>query len=80
MSKRNIAFVVLFIFGISLLNAFVLVEASNQKNQLSVGAFDQQAIRAERNTYPKRRRNENGRCNIVDRNSTCVEINGYCPL
>ena len=78
MFKRKVVFAILFMLSVSWINVAVLIEASNQENQLLVDAFEQQPIPTGSDTYAKRRCNQSKRCNIVDKNSTCVEVNGYC--
>ena len=78
MSKRKVIFALLFIASISLLNVAVLIEASNQEDQLVIDAFNQQPIIAGTVNYPKRNCDAVKRCSIVDRHDDCYEINGYC--
>ena len=79
MSKRKLALAILFILGVSLLNAAVLISASNHESQLSIEAFDQQPVPVTRYTFFYRKCNsDTSRCDILDRNSTCYEVNGNC--
>lgn len=78
MSKRKVGFAILFILGVSLLNVAVLIDASNQENQLAVDAFEQQPLPMESNYYAKRGCDSSKRCSIIDRHSSCTEYNGYC--
>lgn len=78
MCKRNLIFAILFIFGISLLNAVVLIEASNQEHQLTVDAFEQQPIPVYRGVIKEKNCNtDNGECDIPSATS-CRFVNGDC--
>ena len=79
MLTRKMVLGILFILGISLLNAAVLIEASNQESQLFVDPADPQPMLATSGTYTFRRCNSTvGKCNIIDNNYDCTETSSGC--
>lgn len=76
MSNRKVVFAILFFLGISLLNVAVLLNASNQENQLVVDAFDQQPLADGDQTYYNVKCNISAEpepnCTIDEEDSTCT--------
>ena len=82
MYKRKVVFAILFILGVSLLNVAVLIDASNQVDQLAVDAFEQQPITASEiaSVVANKKCNiKNGECDIDDtRNCAIYKATGNC--
>lgn len=83
MSKRKVVFAILFILGVSLLNVAVLIDASNQVDQLVVDAFEQQPITADDDVAyyvaNKKCNIKNGECDIESvRNCPIYKASGNC--
>lgn len=80
MSKRKVIFAILTVLGITLLNAVVLIQASNQGDQLLVDSLDQQAVpAAQQKIEPNRLCNfVSNRCDIEQTGNNCLQLPRDC--
>ncbi len=79
MLKKRLFLIFFFVLGVSLVNTVVLIEASNQHNELSVDAANQVMLEATYNNTVTgtmcKRELVRSHCNITDANWNCVWTN-----
>ena len=81
MSKRKIVFALLLIASTSLLNIVVLIEASNQENQLTVDPLKQQSLQSRSEYelhYNKLCNYASWRCDIDQDGNNCYQYRYDC--
>ena len=79
MFKRKVLLAILFVLGVSLLNVAVLIEASNQENQLCADPSEQQPMPAARTYHTGRACDTStGLCSIESSSQNCWQDANGC--